>query len=78
MIRNDRFIAVPVESEMYDKIKTVSEFPKKIIKEIEDFFIQYNKLEGKKFVFEKQIDCKEAIEMIESNKKKFSGKKFKV
>ncbi|PWT97039.1 MAG: inorganic pyrophosphatase [Bacteroidetes bacterium] len=70
MIRNDRYIAVPEEAEMYDGIKTVSHFPPKILKEIEDFFIQYNKLQGKKFVLEEQIEADEAIKMIESNKKK--------
>ena len=48
-VRNDRFMAVPVQSSTYDKINNVQDLPEKIIKDIQHFFINYNELAGKVF-----------------------------
>ncbi|MDB5279598.1 MAG: hypothetical protein JWR61_4553 [Ferruginibacter sp.] len=48
-IRNDRFIGIPLESEQFKSVREVSQLPKQIITQVQDFFINYNKEAGKKF-----------------------------
>ncbi|ABG58515.1 inorganic pyrophosphatase (PPase) [Cytophaga hutchinsonii ATCC 33406] len=48
-VRNDRLIAVSVESQLYKNITDVKELDKKMIHSIEDFFTSYNKQEGRTF-----------------------------
>lgn len=46
-IQNDRLIAVSIESHLYSNIKDVKDLNKNLIRDIEKFFIQYNKHEHK-------------------------------
>jgi inorganic pyrophosphatase len=64
MIRNDRFLAIPKCSTFFEKIKSVFDFPDKVITELEDFFKDYNKIEGKEFKILKKMDAKEAKSLI--------------
>ena len=48
-IRNDRLVAVSNCSVLYENIKKIDDLNKSMVKEIENFFIDYNKHEGKKF-----------------------------
>ncbi len=48
-IRNDRYLAIPVASLLFKKIKKVKDLPAAFIEQLEDFFINYNKQEGKEF-----------------------------
>lgn len=47
--RNDRLIAVAAGSHTHSAIKSVADLDPNMLKEIEDFFISYNKIRGKKF-----------------------------
>ncbi|MGN6646006.1 MAG: inorganic diphosphatase [Cytophaga sp.] len=68
-IRNDRLIAVSTESQLYADITDLKELNKNILTQIEKFFIDYNKHEGKVFkplrwggvkaAIKKIKDCKE-------------------
>jgi len=69
MIRNDRFLAVPKCSNIFEKVKAMSDLPKQIMDQLEDFFIEYNKLEGKKFKALQKMDPKTAQRLIDNNKK---------
>ena len=66
MIRNDRFLAVPKCSNIFENIKSVSDLPDNIFKELEQFFIDYNKIEGKEFKAMKKIGPREASSLIEA------------
>lgn len=48
-VRNDRLIAISVDSELYKNITDIKELDKKVTDQIEDFFVRYNKYEGKVF-----------------------------
>jgi inorganic pyrophosphatase len=48
-IRNDRLVGVSDCSVLYKDIKNLSDLNSGMVKEIENFFIDYNKHEGKKF-----------------------------
>lgn len=47
--RNDRLIAVAAHSRDYSEVKSLDDLNANMLKEIEQFFITYNKEKGKKF-----------------------------
>ena len=47
--RNDRLIAVAVQSRRHENVKALSELPKQLLTEIEHFFVSYNEVKGKRF-----------------------------
>jgi inorganic pyrophosphatase len=53
--RNDRLLAVADVSHMYANIKTHDDLPKKFLNQLENFFVNYHRLEGKEF---KLLGCK--------------------
>jgi inorganic pyrophosphatase len=55
--RNDRLIAVAEANHAYAKVRKVTDLPEKWIKEVEEFFVNYHKLEGKKY---RLLGCKGA------------------
>ena len=54
-IRNDRLVAVADASHMYAKIRALEDLPKKWLEEVQDFFVNYHKLEGKEY---RLLGCK--------------------
>ena len=64
MIRNDRFLAVPKCSNIFQNIERMDDLPKQITNDLEEFFVDYNKLEGKKFKVLEKIGPKEAQRLI--------------
>jgi len=66
LIRNDRFLAIPKCSNIFEKIKTAKDLPDNIFKELEQFFIDYNRIEGKEFKAMKKMDKNEARSLIDA------------
>jgi inorganic pyrophosphatase len=64
MIRNDRFIAVPQLSLVYSEINDISDLPAKLVSELQEFFVNYNRAEGKEFKPLGTINAKEAKRLI--------------
>ena len=54
-IRNDRLLAVAEMNHEYAYIKRISDLPKKFLRELEEFFVNYHRLEGKEY---KLLGCK--------------------
>ena len=54
-IRNDRLLAVAEANHSYGYLKKVKDLPKQFLKELQDFFVNYHKLEGKEY---KLLGCK--------------------
>jgi inorganic pyrophosphatase len=48
-IRNDRIIAVAQENHSYAHVKRIGDLGKKFVRELEDFFVNYHQLLGKKY-----------------------------
>jgi inorganic pyrophosphatase len=48
-IRNDRLIAVAEANHLYANIRKAKDLPRQFLKELQDFFVNYHKLEGKKY-----------------------------
>ena len=54
-IRNDRLVAVAEANHQYANIRKLKDLPGKFLHELEDFFVNYHRLEGKKY---KLLGCK--------------------
>ena len=67
MIRNDRFLAIPKCSQIFQNIESINDLPKDIIKQLEEFFVDYNKIEDKEFDVISKLDGAEAEKIIDSN-----------
>ena len=65
MIRNDRFLAVPKCSNIFQDVEKMDDLPSQITDQLEEFFVDYNKLEGKKFKALDKMGPKEAQKLIE-------------
>ena len=48
-IRNDRLIAVAEVNHEYAYLKKLDDLPKKFLRELEEFFVNYHRLQGKKY-----------------------------
>src|SRR6201986_2765551 len=48
-IRNDRLVAVADANHRYANIKKLEDLPRHFVKELEDFFVNYHQLEGKRY-----------------------------
>jgi len=64
MIRNDRFLAIPKFSNIFQNIEKMEDLPKTITDDLEAFFTEYNRLEGKKFKALEKMSPKEAQRLI--------------
>jgi inorganic pyrophosphatase len=58
-IRNDRLLAVADGSHSYQKVRRIKDLPKRWMKELEVFFVNYHGLEGKQY---KLLGCHGATE----------------
>ncbi|HWD87616.1 MAG TPA: inorganic diphosphatase [Mucilaginibacter sp.] len=67
-VRNDRFLSVLDISEVYKDVNEIDDLPEGIMKQIENFFVNYNKQAGKKFKILENIDAAQAYKMIKKQK----------
>jgi inorganic pyrophosphatase len=68
--RNDRLVAVAETTHMYAKFSKLKDMPKQALREIEEFFVNYHKLQGKKY---KLLGCKgekAALQLIEKARRR--------
>jgi inorganic pyrophosphatase len=68
MMRNDRFFFVPQLSKQFKEVEKIKDVPG--IDEIGDFFIHYNKEQGKDFKILEVIDTKKAAKIIRESMEK--------
>jgi len=54
-IRNDRLIAVAEMNHEYAYLKKLDDLPKKFLRELEEFFVNYHRLQGKEY---RLLGCK--------------------
>ena len=67
-VRNDRFLAVPEESLLFKKVLSFSDLPATFMKEIEAFFIQYNKMQNKRFEISGRLNAQKSFKIIAASK----------
>ena len=64
VLRNDRLIAVPVWPTMPRPPQSIHEIDDKLLRELESFFVAYNKSEGREFTVLERMDRKEAEKIV--------------
>ncbi len=57
-IRNDRLLAVAEANHQYANVRRVRDLPSRFLHELEEFFVNYHGLEGKKY---KLLGCKNIV-----------------
>ena len=70
--RNDRLIAVAAESHNHSHIRFLGDLNSNLVREIERFFVAYNKTKGKEFEILGRYGPERAIQLVKNGKKKFS------
>jgi inorganic pyrophosphatase len=68
-IRNDRLVAVADGSHSYANIRKLKDLPKKWLKELEDFFVNYHSMEGKEYELLGYKGAAEAMTLIRKAEK---------
>jgi inorganic pyrophosphatase len=63
-VRNDRYFFIPELSKQFSNVKTIRDMESREREEIEIFFTQYNKVEGKEFKIIKMVDPPKAYKLI--------------
>lgn len=56
-VRNDRLLAVAEASHFWENVKSWDDLPKHFVKELEEFFVNYHRLEGREY---RLLGCKDA------------------
>lgn len=64
-IRNDRFLGVPEQSGVFENAISIEDIPSTIISEIESFFVNYMREEGKEFNLLGNSNASQAIAMLD-------------
>lgn len=70
IFRNDRYIAIPQVSTLYQNIETLKQLPKEIIDQIAAFFINYNQQAKKQFKMAGKLQAKQANQLVIRNQSK--------
>ena len=73
--RNDRLIAVAVDSRTHSEVQKLDELNENLVKEIEHFFVSYNEVKGKQFEPSGQFGPDRAKKVVEEGIKQYQRKK---
>jgi inorganic pyrophosphatase len=68
--RNDRLIAIAVSSRDLSEIESLDDLNAKMIEEIEEFFVNYNKERGKKFKVVGRRGPQQAMKLLQKSLKR--------
>lgn len=69
-IRNDRFLAIPTQSELFNQVHEPGQLPKAFMTQLQDFFVNYNKAAGKEFTILETVGSRKANSLIKRPAKK--------
>ena len=64
MIRNDRLIAIPQQSTIYQTIKSLNDLPDETLKHLQAFFINYNKIIHRQFNVLSKISSSSVMNLV--------------
>lgn len=71
---NDRLLGVAVHSYQHESVSSLDELNPAILEQVEQFFVSYNKLRGKKFKLKNQGGPKRAMSIIADGIQAFKNK----
>jgi inorganic pyrophosphatase len=64
MVRNDRFVGIPVVSQLFPEVNELKQLPESILNQLEHFFKNYNEQAGKQFKVIARLNATRAIKLI--------------
>jgi len=70
-LRNDRLIGVGSLSQDYRNVKELTDLDANLVAQIEQFFVSYNQMEGKKFKPLGRPNAKQAEKLLQEGRKRF-------
>jgi inorganic pyrophosphatase len=73
--RNDRIVAVDVENHQWAHIEHVDDLGKQFVRELEEFFVNFHELMGKKYRILDVRGPGQARRCIDDGRKSLAGKK---
>lgn len=76
-MRNDRLIAVASPSHRYEEIQSLTGLPKRVLDELEHFFVSYNQTKGKQFKPLGRADAPRALALVREGMALYQQKKGK-
>jgi inorganic pyrophosphatase len=68
-VRNDRLLAVERATHEYAKIADLKDLDKKLLEELEKFFVNYHQLQGKKYKVLDRCGAKDALKLLKKTMK---------
>ena len=72
--RNDRLLAVATHAHVHSEVNSIADLDKKVVDEIEHFFVYYNERRGKKFKPLGRYGPKRAMKLVKQSMKAFTKK----
>lgn len=75
--RNDRLIAVATHAQTHQKCENLGDLRPHLLTEIKEFFVEYNKLRGRKFKPKKDVGPSKADKLVKAGMKAFANKRKK-
>ena len=73
-VRNDRLVAVAETTHLYAKLQKLKDLPRQSLREIEEFFVNYHRLQGKKYKLLGRKGEKTALKLIEKARANFKNR----
>jgi inorganic pyrophosphatase len=64
-VRNDRFLGVPVVSQLFPDVNELDQLPESILNQLEHFFINYNEQAGKQFKVTARLNAAKAAKLLD-------------
>jgi inorganic pyrophosphatase len=72
IMRNDRFIAIPVVSHFFREILEIDQLAEDYLGQLENFFVNYNEQAGKKFKVLERLNSSQAGDIIQKGSSSIS------
>ena len=74
-MRNDRLLGVAAESRAYGEIRNLRDVPKRLLDEIEHFFVSYNEARGRRFRVLRRVGPEAAKRLVKASQRRFESER---
>jgi inorganic pyrophosphatase len=64
MVQNDRFIAIPEQSTVFENVISIEDIPSTVISQVESFFVNYINGEGKQIKLKGNLNAAQAMAIL--------------
>ena len=71
-VENDRLLAVGSSSLIYEKVRKLADLPSAVVAQIEQFFVSYNRIEGKTFTAKDHHGPRRARDCVRAGQRRFA------